>query len=234
MAVRQSRLAPAHKVRHPDVPVVDEGNDVGIVGAHGGIESCTRCFSLDFIGEERAGVARARVGTEEEGAAGGEDDAPGGGLEVVAGDAPAGALLPLPQQLLLLGHRPRDHLKHRTFVTITSHITQEVTWKPASMRGHHWGFCVWPALGGRSTYRRLVSRLLAAPQGYTRRFSGRIQFGGIKEVYVTWFTKEVQPVPSPCSAEGEAGGGAEAAAGHLRVLVGQGPRVTWERTSLTV
>ena len=111
MAVRQPRLASAHKVRHPYVPVVDEGNDVGIVGAHGGIESRTRGFSLDFIGEEWARVACAGVCTEEEGAAGGENDAPGGGLEVVAGDAPAGALLPLPQQLLLLGHWPGDHLR---------------------------------------------------------------------------------------------------------------------------
>ena len=35
------------------------------------------------------------------------------------------------------------------------------TWKPASMRGHHWGLAVWPGLGGRSTYNRLVSRFVA-------------------------------------------------------------------------
>lgn len=33
---------------------------------------------------------------------------------------------------------------------------------------------------------------------------------------VTWFTEEVEPVPAACFAEGEAGGGAQAPAGHLR------------------
>ena len=46
-------------------------------------------------------MAGGGVRTEEEGAAGGEDDAAGHRVQVVAGDAPAGALLPLPQQLLL-------------------------------------------------------------------------------------------------------------------------------------
>ena len=51
VAVGQARLAPAHQVGHPDVPVVDESNDVGVVRTHGGIEPGTTCFRLDLVRE---------------------------------------------------------------------------------------------------------------------------------------------------------------------------------------
>ena len=43
-----------------------------------------------------------------------------------------------------------------------------ITWKPASMSGHHCGFCAWPTVGGRSTYNKLVSLFEA---GSLRKYS---------------------------------------------------------------
>ena len=57
---------------------------------------------LYLVRKQRPREARGRVRTEEERPAGWEDDPAGDRLQVVASDAPAGALLPLPQQLLLL------------------------------------------------------------------------------------------------------------------------------------
>lgn len=49
----QTRFAAAHKVGHPDVPVVDEGDDVGVVRAHRSVQPGAACFCLDFVREQR-------------------------------------------------------------------------------------------------------------------------------------------------------------------------------------
>ena len=76
---------------------------------------------LDFIWEERPSEARGRVSTEEERAARREDDPAGDGLQVVAGDAPAGALLPLPQQLLLFAVKLVLVSDHAGLVVLVCH-----------------------------------------------------------------------------------------------------------------
>ena len=58
----------------------------------------TLCY-LYFIRKERARVSRRGIRAEEEWSARGEDDTAGDRVEVVAGDAPTGAFLTLPQQL---------------------------------------------------------------------------------------------------------------------------------------
>ena len=52
VAVRQASLAAADKVGHPDVPVVDEGDDVRVVWAHGRVQTGTTCLCLDLVREQ--------------------------------------------------------------------------------------------------------------------------------------------------------------------------------------
>ena len=78
-------------------------------------------FHLNFIREEWPRVAGGGVRAEEEGAAGGEDDAAGHRVQVVAGDAPAGALLPLPQQLLLFAVKLVLVSDHAGLVVLVCH-----------------------------------------------------------------------------------------------------------------
>ena len=92
---------------------------------------------LYLVRKQRPREARGRVRTEEERPAGWEDDPAGDRLQVVASDAPAGALLPLPQQLLLLAATGQG----QTLLSSGLHYLTGPgrTWKPASMSGYHCG-----------------------------------------------------------------------------------------------